>query len=794
MGLICGITGASAAEPRIDNRPAKPDEWGYRPADGSAARLNPPSFTWLHEASARTYTIQWARQETFTNAVSVSGVPWPTYTHDAPLAPGTWYWRYRFAAANGAESNWSITRSVIVPADAAAFPMPTRAQQKERVPAGHPRLFLRPEDLPRLRELAQGREAERFARLRAEADRLLKAGPTLEPEHLGSARNKEDAEAVKYWWPNRTQTEKACVEAETIAFVYLITQDKKYGEAARRWVLHLASWNPDGPTNFKLNCEAGKPMLFRPARAYDWAHDLFTPDDRARIQAITRRRIQDAWESGEVARGTGHLNRPYNSHGNRVWHKLGEAGIAFLGEIAEAETWLDYAVNKFYACYPVWSDDDGGWHEGVSYWSGYMGKSVWWLQVAQSALGIDGLKKPFFAQVGDYPLYIAPPNSPNSGFGDLSYGPPSRGVGGFMEYHNRAAGHQSNPRPGQPSLAPTGGEGARRAGEGENRAAYWRWWTEQWGMRGPDGILGFLYVANLPSPPAAKPPTDLPVSKIFHGLGVASLHTTLLDSHDDVHFLFKSSPFGSQSHGHNPQNTFQLNAYGEALLTTCVYRDLHGSKFHYQWAHSTVAHNGVLVNGEGQLKHTALPLGRIVTEQLTPKYDYIVGDATPAYGGRLTRALRQVAFVKGDAPVIVICDELAAPEPATFQFLLHALKPFTVDDAQSLLFVEQPGAGVTVRYLPPAPLKFRQWDGYDPKPSKPFPNQWHVEASTQDKRNAIAMLTVIVPYRAGKKAGWRAERLETGQSVGVRVTLGDRPMVVSFPKPGAPERKATVDW
>ncbi|MGH7959112.1 MAG: hypothetical protein ACREH8_19190 [Opitutaceae bacterium] len=36
------------------------------------------------------------------------------------------------------------------------------------------------------------------------------------------------------------------------------------------------------------------------------------------------------------------------------------------------------------------SDDDGGWHEGVSYWSGYQSKAVWWLQVAQSALGIDG--------------------------------------------------------------------------------------------------------------------------------------------------------------------------------------------------------------------------------------------------------------------------------------------------------------------------------------------------------------------------------------------------------------------
>ena len=84
----------------------------------------------------------------------------------------------------------------------------------------------------------------------AEADKLIAAGPTPEPEHMGSARDKENAELVKYWWPNREQTEKACREAETIAFVYLITGEKKYGEAARRWILHLASWNPDGPDEF----------------------------------------------------------------------------------------------------------------------------------------------------------------------------------------------------------------------------------------------------------------------------------------------------------------------------------------------------------------------------------------------------------------------------------------------------------------------------------------------------------------------------------------------------------------
>jgi hypothetical protein len=197
-----------------------------------------------------------------------------------------------------------------------------------------------------------------------------------------------------------------------------------------------------------------------------------------------------------------------------------------------------------------------------------------------------------------------------------------------------------------------------------------------------------------------------------------------------------------------------------------------------------VAHNGVLVNGEGQVKHSAAPQGRLVAEQLTPQFDYEAGDATAAYGGRLIRALRRVAFVKGDAPFLVLYDDLAAQEPSTFQFMLHALKPFAVDEAGAQLSVEQPQAGVTAKYLSPAPLSFRQWDGFQPPPDKEFPNQWHVEAGTQEKRPEIGLLTVLVPHRAGKRPDWRAERVETGQSISARVVLGGRTTVVTFPKAG----------
>lgn len=747
----------------LDQRPAKPDEWGYRPADGAVVRLNPPTFTWIAPANAATYSVQWSTDRSFPEnaTTTVEEVTWPTYTHHAAVTPGAYFWRYRLADKKGQVSEWSVVRRLEVPADAATLPMPTLAEQRAKLPKAHPRLFMRPEDLPRLRELAKGREAQAFASIRKAADGFIKSGPTPEPEHKGSAREKDNAELVKFWWPNRERSEKVCGEAEAIAFVYLITGEKKYGEAARRWVLHIASWDPKGTTNFGLNCEAGKPLLHRPARAYDWAWDMFTAEDRAKIQAAFRERVLDAWNSGEVQQGVGHLQRPYNSHGNRVWHKIAEAGIAFHDEIPEAPQWLDYAVNKFFACYPVWADEDGGWHEGVSYWSGYQSKAVWWLQVAQSALGIDGLKKPFFAQVGDYPLYIAPPNSPNAGFGDLSYRPLT--APSFLEYHLRARA--------------TSGDGGH--------AGYWRWWAEEKDMPKNTGFLGFLYRANLPEMAAAKAPVDLPQSKIFHGIGVASLHTTLLDSRDDVHFLFKSSSYGSQSHGHNPQNSFQLNAYGEPLLVAPGYRDLHGSKFHYQYVHQTRSNNAVLVNGEGQLLHSVVAKGAIVREQLTPDYDYIGGDATVAYGGRLQKAWRHTVFVKGVQSFVILYDELIAPKPAKFQFMLHGLKAFTVDSSAARLRIEQPKAGLEVAFLSPVPVAFQQTDGFNPPPTKEFPNHWHVETSTTEACKELGMVTVLVPHRAGKQPVWQAKRTdEKSGAVAIEVTLEGRRHTFRFPKPG----------
>jgi hypothetical protein len=762
-GICLCLALAAVAGAQSPGREPLADEWGYRPAEGAVTPVNPPVFSWVHEKTAGSYQVQWADNPGFARAVTVTDLPWTVYVHNAPLKAGSWHWRYRIAGPGGALSEWSRARRFTVPREAAVFPQPGMEEIRARIPKSHPRLFVRAQDLAGWREWARGGGAAPWQRLIARAEELVNAEPTPEPATLGLVR---DPATRQFWWPNRMQTLRALQEVEILSFAWLITGEQRYGATARRFLMKLTEWNLEGPTNFKINCEAAKPMLHRLARGYDWLYDLLSEDDRRRLRANLLRRANDAWNSGEVRQGAGHLNQPYNSHGNRTWHKLAENALATFGETPESEMFLRYAVTKFFAAYPAWSDDDGGWHEGLSYFAGYMSKAAWWVDVARVALDIDSFKKPFFAHFGDYALYTAPPGTPDLGFGDLAYRPPGAGWS-FLHFYVRRTG---NP--------------------------HWAWWLEAWKIpdKPDEPVLDFLW-SRTPAV-AAAPPTGLPPSKVFRGTGVAVMNSTLLSALDNVQVRFKSSPMGRWSHGHDPHNSFTLNAYGQALLVNNVYRDLYGTPFHAKWVWTTRAQNAVLVNGEGQKPHSADLGGRIVWWDFTDDCDQVMGDATASYEGRLKRAWRHVVFLKPD--VIVIADELEAPAPAAFQWMLHGQAAFEVEEAGQRLTLDRGTAGVVVDYVAEKPLKLRQWTGYDPPPDEAYlksvnaamiPPQWHVEAASTEAAARAFVLTVLRPYRQGQ-APTGAPRIERrGEAIHLTVDGARRKAVKMAFRPGGGQTK-----
>ncbi|MCU0724073.1 MAG: heparinase II/III-family protein, partial [Planctomycetes bacterium] len=307
------------------------------------------------------------------------------------------------------------------------------------------------------------------------------------------------------------------------------------------------------------------------------------------------------------------------------------------------------------------------------------------------------------------------------------------------------------------------------------RNPHWQWYAEALGGAPRDrGWTGFLR-GSLPPVPA-KPPADLPASRLFRGTGLAVLNATLLDAAKNVQVQFKSSPFGTQSHGYDAQNAFLLNVAGEPLFVSSGSRDLYASEHHRDWMWETKSVNSATVCGFGQVKHSREARGEIIEFRAGPALDYVAGEAGRAYGGRLEAFTRRILFVKPD--LIVLFDTLRAPVPSRFAWHFHANAPFLVRGAGDVVLEGRTGAARLSLLAPPG-LALAQTDRFDPPPRpRVILKQWHLAASTAEPAFEAAFVAVLRPYRRGEPAPdpLEARRTEggfvlTGTAAGGRLVL-----------------------
>jgi hypothetical protein len=142
-----------------------------------------------------------------------------------------------------------------------------------------------------------------------------------------------------------------------------LTGDPKYLAGARRWLLTLAAWDPKGVTSYHLifgkgqgHNEAAMPMLERMSMAWDWIGDRLTAEERRIVlHSMTERgnQVLHTLENEDF------LSHPVSNHAGRVIAFLGYAGLAFLGDIPEAEKWLDYALRSYLTSSPSFGGDEG---------------------------------------------------------------------------------------------------------------------------------------------------------------------------------------------------------------------------------------------------------------------------------------------------------------------------------------------------------------------------------------------------------------------------------------------------
>ena len=714
---LCLLTATTL---KLDERPTGPEEWGYHPAQSESLEVTPPGFSWRPQKEIVAWEIECGRGTELKNVeYRADGIRYNVHCPARVFAPGQYTWHYRGRDKKGATTAWSTSRTFTIVANARPLPMPPREELLGRIAKSHPRIFLRPEDLPRLQELARGPLKDSYAKLVQQCEKLLRKPPlTAEPLKYDDSTPVKSEPWRERWWGNREYTIRALDGAATLAFTHRLGGKEEYGQLARRILMDCARWDPKGATGYRYNDEAGMPYASRFSRTYSFVNDLLSEEERQVCRRVMKIRGEEMFNHLYPR----HLWSPYASHSNRAWHFLGEVGVSFLGEVEGADEWVWFAMNVFFNVYPVWSDNDGGWHEGNCYWSSYIARFTWWADIMRSAMNVNAYDKPYFSKIGYYP--------------HVSHAAQHRGW--RIRRPLRSTRKASNNLQLVSQLAAQANNG------------HWQWYVDQLGGTVSEGgYVGFLRGSRPKVQPVA--PDDLPSSRVFRGTGQAYLNSNLKDATRSVQVNFKSSPFGTQSHGYDANNSFLLWAYGQRLLVSSGWRDIYGSEHHRNWMWSTRSVNNITVDGQGQLSHSGASQGRITHFAATAGIDAVSGEAGQAYrssaGAKpfLDRFTRTILFVKPE--LVVVFDRLEAPQPSTYQYWLHAVNEMKISP-EGQVQIQAGDVLCDVAFLTPQGLNFRQTDQYDPNPRPRVKlREWHLTAETPSPARQLAFVTLYRPHR-----------------------------------------------
>ena len=731
--LVATFVGAAEPAALVDVAPRERQK-PYSPADGQVVEVTPPPFLWVPTTTAGTYVLQICRSPSFDapDTRTFDGLRRSAFVPSQPLPPGSWFWRYGVTTDQG--TVFGRPRPFEVPDDARPFPFPDWDEAVRRAPRQRPRLFFPGQRLAQVRRWAADELKPAVDGLvnscTREIGRELVAEPGYRPKGPDAGP----------WAIHVMRTTRPPMDVmERCALAYLLTGNEALGQEAKRRLLHFFAWDPEGPTSYFSYTEPAMWVMMRGTRAYDWTYDLFAPDEREKIEANMRVR---------AAQFLKHLQRlpfesnPHDSHAGRLPGFLGECALSFLHEWPEARQWLEYATLLYYTSYPAWGGDDGGWQEGPGYWSAYMQFALHYVAALREATGIDLTAKPFFRNTPYFGLYTATPYHQHRPFGDGQTGSP-RGLGNVMYVFSTLT-----------------------------RNPYARWYAEASGVTiGADTLSLATYDPTL----QARSPLELPGARSFSDVGLASFHTALGDQDTDVSFLMRSSPYGGVSHGHADQNAYVIEAFGRGLAIATGYYPWYGSPHHDRWTRATRAKNSILVTGQGQVARRWDAVGQLTAFESVDGYDYAEGEAGPSYGERLERFRRHVVHVRPG--IFVMFDDLRAPEPARFQWLLHAYHQIQVDESARVLRVKNEPAAMNVHLLLPEALEFAQTDKYDPEPEATagqWQNTWHLTAGTKEPAASQQFLAVMLVHRSDGETALPTVQFVSGTgALGVRLTAPD---------------------
>jgi len=593
-----------------------------------------------------------------------------------------------------------------------------------RVPREHPRLLFPKAALPEIRAtLATTRKAA-FEELKAIADRALELKPMRKPDFDKYDRKTQyAARRVAYREAYHEFSEVHHKGMLPMALVYLLTGDPQYGEAAKAHLLNIAGWQTDGIASLEPGFdEIGLRTARTAAQTYDWLHDSLSAAER---RAVKNMLIAHGDMMLERLQERDFLSCAGYSHDGRLPGYLAEFSIA-LAEEPRARAWMDYALKALMTVFPHWAGKDGGWAEGINYSLSYNDRFITPLQSLYAATGLDLWQRPFFRKFRYFLMYCVAPRGEILPFGDGEHQDISDRADelvSILQFHAL--------RYNDPTI---------------------RWWIDLFQRRGlaPDR-LGAMHRLILPDTLTPRPPADLPPDRAFFGIGWAALHTNLADPDDDLMVLFKSSPFGPVSHSHADQNSFAIMKGGRALAIASGQRyPQHGSPFHEEYVQQTLAHNALMIDGKGQINRKSKANGRLLDFRSLPHLGYVCGEAHKCYGELLSAYRRHVVLIRPS--IVLVVDDLEAPEPVEIEWLMHAKERLALDEVEQTFISRRGGVGMKTYLMAPGRFAFAQTDAWPVDPKKDYPmvteeepaKQWHFTAKTRQRKSKWRIAAIMI--------------------------------------------------
>lgn len=423
--------------------------------------------------------------------------------------------------------------------------------------------------------------------------------------------------------------------------IWHLTGDKSYVD----WVLPLIEealswryWSDGRHTTVNGHYDAA-PETASGMRAMAWALDLFDDALPADIKrAIEKRIAYLAQRLTELSR-TKAVRWAWDVSDDwsaTIHSAIGHTALALGGVDDRAEEWLNVALERITA-YLETLPQDGGHPSGLSRWEFALTHCCQFLESLYRTTGADFRRHPAIERTRRFAVLCLSPGGVD--VVQMDQGLP-------LDISNVTRGPLSK------------------------LLAVWfqdpviRWAMINTRRTGYIQAQDLLWYDN--SIHAVSPEHSGVLSKVFKDIGWMVMRSGW--SKKDNLIAFKSSPYWPGYH-HLDQNSFEIFGHGhEMALDSGLGWRAHPNYF--ERYRDSLAHNVILINNRGQLRHSAESHGELIEASVMEEVDYAVGECAGAYENA-NKMRRAILFIKPD--IIVVRDIIELNSKLPIQWQIHGL-------------------------------------------------------------------------------------------------------------------------